>query len=70
MPDTQVEQRLVGAEHLVETHSGELKKSLRLVDLVLSQALYIVGIQWLTAGGTSRFEDGNEWVAHEARGIA
>ena len=51
MPDTQVEQRLVGAEHLVETHSGELKKSLRLGDLVLSQALYIVGIQWLGTAG-------------------
>jgi hypothetical protein len=51
MPGIEVQQRFVEAEHLVEAHSGELKKELRLIDLVLSQALYIVGIQWLGTAG-------------------
>ena len=51
MPDIEVEERFVEAEHRVEAHSGELKKELRLIDLVLSQALYIVGIQWLGTAG-------------------
>jgi amino acid transporter len=55
VPDAQVEERLVEAEHLVEAHSGELKKSLRLIDLVLSQVLYIVGIQWLRTAGKLGF---------------
>jgi hypothetical protein len=36
MPGVDVQQRFVEAEHLVEAHSGELKKELRLIDLVLS----------------------------------
>ena len=50
MPDLEIE-RVVEAEHRVEAQSGELKKELRLVDLALSQALYIVGIQWLGTAG-------------------
>lgn len=51
MPDTQIAERFIEAEHRVEAQSGELKKELRLVDLALSQALYIVGIQWLGTAG-------------------
>src|SRR4029077_7920809 len=39
--------RILDAEHLVEVHSAELKKELRLVDLVLTQILYIVGLTWI-----------------------
>ena len=41
----------VQAEQLVELRSGELRKELRLGDLILSQAVYIVGIQWLGTAG-------------------
>ncbi len=41
------EQRFIEAEHLVELHSAELKKELRLRDLVLTQILYIVGLTWI-----------------------
>ena len=51
MADSAREQKFLQAEHLVEQHSGELKKELRLGDLILSQALYIVGIQWLGTAG-------------------
>jgi amino acid transporter len=39
------------AEHLIEVRSGELKKELRLGDLVLSQVLYIVAFSWLGPAG-------------------
>lgn len=51
MPEQELEQRFIEAEHIVEERSGELKKELRLLDLVLSQALYIIGIQWLGTAG-------------------
>jgi amino acid transporter len=51
MPDLEIAERFIEAEHRVEAQSGELKKELRLVDLALSQALYIVGIQWLGTAG-------------------
>jgi len=51
MSDVEVQDRFVEAEHLVEAQSAELKKELRLVDLVLSQTLYIIGIQWLGTAG-------------------
>ena len=38
------DQEFVQSEKLVELHSGELKKELRLGDLIFSQAVYIVGI--------------------------
>jgi glutamate:GABA antiporter len=41
------EQRIQKAELLVELHSAELKKELRLGDLVLTQILYIVGLGWI-----------------------
>jgi amino acid transporter len=41
------EQQFLKAEHLVELHSAELKKELRLGDLVLTQILYIVGLAWI-----------------------
>jgi glutamate:GABA antiporter len=48
MPDVDREQRqFLEAEHLVELHSVELKKELRLGDLVLTQILYIVGLSWI-----------------------
>ena len=39
------------AEHLVGLHSAELRKSLRLRDLVLSQINYIVALNWLGTAG-------------------
>jgi glutamate:GABA antiporter len=51
MENAERQQQFVAAEHLVETRSEELKKELRLGDLVPSQALYIVGIQWLGTAG-------------------
>src|ERR1700722_13661923 len=44
-------QESVNAEHLVELQSGELKKELRLGDLVLSQVLYIMAFTWLGPAG-------------------
>lgn len=44
-------QKFIAAEQLVEEHSGALRKELRLGDLVLSQVLYITGIQWLGTAG-------------------
>lgn len=51
MIDTEVQQHFLEAEHEVELHSGELKKELRLGDLVLSQIVYIVGMPWLGIAG-------------------
>jgi amino acid transporter len=51
MIDTEVQQHFLEAEHEVELHSGELKKELRLGDLVFSQIIYIVGVQWLGTAG-------------------
>src|SRR5262245_5377748 len=48
MPDIDREQqRFLEAERLVELHSVQLKKELRLGDLVLTQILYIVGLNWI-----------------------
>src|SRR5215467_4304974 len=41
------QQQFLEAEHVVELHSVELKKELRLADLVLTQILYIVGLTWI-----------------------
>src|SRR5579862_4639040 len=51
MPGSDREQQFIKAEHLVELHSAELKKELRLGDLVLSQILYIIGWNWLGTAG-------------------
>ena len=51
MSDSEEQLQFVEAEHQVELRSSELKKELRLGDLVLSQAIYIVGIQWLGTAG-------------------
>lgn len=51
MQEADLQQRFIEAEHSVEQHSEELKKDLRLGDLVLSQAIFIVGIQWLGTAG-------------------
>jgi hypothetical protein len=51
MPGSEREQRFLKAEHLVELQSAELKKELRLGDLVLSQILYITGLMWLGTAG-------------------
>jgi glutamate:GABA antiporter len=45
------EQQFLEAEHRVERRSAELKKELRLGDLVLSQIIYIVGLQWIGTAG-------------------
>jgi amino acid transporter len=47
MPASEREQQFLKAEHLVELQSAELKKELRLGDLVLSQMLYITGLQFI-----------------------
>ena len=53
MPDNGREHQFVEAEHQIELRSAELQKELRLGDLVLSQMLYITGLQWIgTAGKT------------------
>src|SRR5579864_6041961 len=41
------EENFLVAEQEVERRSAELKKELRLPDLVLTQILYIVGLQWI-----------------------
>src|SRR5580698_9373775 len=51
MPASEREQQFLKAEHLVELHSAELKKELRLGDLVLSQVLYITGLMYLGTAG-------------------
>jgi amino acid transporter len=51
MPGSEREQQFLKTEHLVELHSAELKKELRLGDLVLSQILYITGLQWIGTAG-------------------
>ena len=47
MQNSDREQQFLIAEHLVELQSAELKKELRLGDLVLTQILYIVGLSWI-----------------------
>jgi glutamate:GABA antiporter len=47
VPSSEREQQFLQAEHLVELKSAELKKELRLTDLVLTQILYIVGLSWI-----------------------
>jgi hypothetical protein len=54
MPGSEREQQFLKAEHLVELRSGELKKELRLGDLVLSQVLYITGCKRPTIWRTPR----------------
>jgi amino acid transporter len=49
--DVDREQQFLQAEHRVELHSAELRKELRLTDLVLSQVLYIMGLQWFGTAG-------------------
>src|SRR5579862_2571654 len=51
MPASEREQQFLKAEHRVELHSAELKKELRLGDLVLAQVLYITGLSWLGSAG-------------------
>jgi amino acid transporter len=47
MPGAERESQFLKAEHLVELHSTELRKELRLRDLVAIQILYIVGLSWV-----------------------
>ncbi len=51
MIDAVSEQHFLEAEHEVERHSGDLRKELRLGDIVLSQLAYIVGLTWLGTAG-------------------
>jgi amino acid transporter len=51
LPGNNQEQQFLEAEHLVEVQSAHLKKELRLGDLVLSQILYIMGLQWIGTAG-------------------
>jgi len=51
MIDTETQQQFVAAEHDVERRSGELRKELRLGDLILAQLIYIVGPQFLGTAG-------------------
>ncbi len=41
------QQAFLQAERDVEQHSAELKKELRLPDLISTQILYIVGLYWI-----------------------
>jgi amino acid transporter len=51
VPGNEREQQFLNAEHLVQLQSGELKKELRVGDLVLSQILYIMSFVWLGSAG-------------------
>jgi glutamate:GABA antiporter len=51
LPTSEREQQFLKAEHLVELKSAELKKELRLGDLVLSQILYVTGFAFLGMAG-------------------
>ena len=51
MPADNPRQHFQQAETLVEQHSAELRKELRLGDLVLSHVLYITGLQWIGTAG-------------------
>jgi glutamate:GABA antiporter len=51
MPNSEGEQQFHNAERLVQLRSGELKKELRVGDLVLSQILYIMTFNWLAPAG-------------------
>jgi glutamate:GABA antiporter len=51
VPSDEGEHQILDAEHLIERQSGELKKELRLGDLVLSQVLYIMAFTWLGPAG-------------------
>ena len=50
MPDDR-EQEFQQAGQLIERHSAELKKELRLGDLVMSHVMYIAGLQWIGTAG-------------------
>jgi hypothetical protein len=45
------ERQFLAAENLVALQSAELKKELRLGDLVLSQVVYMVGLLWTGTAG-------------------
>src|SRR5438132_1405360 len=45
--DVDAEKQFLAAELDVERHSAELKKELSLINLVLTQILYIVGMGWI-----------------------
>ena len=51
VPGNEGEQQFLDAERLIELKSGELKKELRVGDLVLSQILYIMSFVWLGSAG-------------------
>jgi amino acid transporter len=51
MQRTEGEQQFIAAERLVQRQSVELKKELRVGDLVLSQILYIMTFSWLAPAG-------------------
>ena len=51
MPADDLQEHFQQAEQLVTQHSAELRKELRLGDLVLSHVLYIAGLQWIGTAG-------------------
>ncbi len=51
VPGNEGEQQFIDAEQLIELKSSELKKELRVGDLVLSQVLYIMAFSWLGPAG-------------------
>ena len=51
MIDTETQQHFLEAEHEIERHSGQLRKELRLGDLILAQLIYIAGPQFLGIAG-------------------
>ncbi len=51
MPEDDPQQEFQQAEALIEQHSAELKKELRLGDLVMSHVMYIAGLQWIGTAG-------------------
>jgi glutamate:GABA antiporter len=62
MPDHERERRFVAAEYEVEVQSAGLKRELRLGDLVLSQLLYITGLQWIGTAGKLGSEHVMYWI--------
>ena len=62
-PCSESEQQFPSAERLVEHQSSELKKELRLGDLVLSQILYIMSFTWLGPAGKLGAGHVAYWIA-------
>ena len=63
MPGNDRQRRFLEAEQKVAAQSAGLKKELRLGDLVLSQLLYISGLQWVGTAAKMGSEHVMYWIA-------